>query len=66
VIAQTDIKHIVLETDSPYLPPVPHRGKRNEPLYLWETAAKVAWIYNMKLEEIVEITRQNSLEVFKK
>jgi TatD DNase family protein len=64
VIAQTDIRHIILETDSPYLPPVPYRGKRNEPLYIWETAAKVATIYEMELEKIVKIARQNSLEIF--
>lgn len=56
---------LVLETDAPYLAPVPYRGRRNEPAYLWETAKKVAGIYGSTLEDVVRITRKNALEIFK-
>ena len=59
-----DIKHIVLETDAPYLSPVPYRGKRNESSYLINVAEKLATIYNKELKEIAEITTQNSKDVF--
>ncbi len=64
VIRQTDIHHIVLETDAPYLAPVPYRGKRNEPHYIWKTAEKVAETYGLSLKETVEITRKNTLKLF--
>jgi TatD DNase family protein len=59
-----DLKHLVLETDSPYLAPVPHRGKRNESAYLPLIANKLATIYNLPLETIAEITSQNAKQVF--
>jgi TatD DNase family protein len=59
-----DLKHLVLETDSPYLAPIPYRGKRNESSYLIEIATKVATIYNKSVEEIAEITTLNSKAVF--
>lgn len=62
---QIDIKHIVLETDSPYLAPAPHRGKRNESGYMVLIAQKLAEIYGLSLQEIAHITTQNSKEVFK-
>ncbi|MDR1646288.1 MAG: TatD family hydrolase [Tannerellaceae bacterium] len=65
-LAQTTIEQIVLETDAPFLPPVPHRGKRNEPLYIKETAARIASIYNLSYEETINITRKNTNELFKK
>ena len=61
---QIDIKHIVLETDSPYLTPAPHRGKRNESSYLSLVCNKVAEVYNISPEEVARITSQNALEVF--
>lgn len=61
----TDINSIVLETDAPYLAPVPYRGKRNEPVYIWETARKLADTYHITLEETVQKTRINALELFK-
>jgi TatD DNase family protein len=64
IIAHTDINNILLETDAPYLPPVPHRGKRNDPVYIWETARKVAEVYNLTTEEVVRITRASSFEMF--
>lgn len=64
-IQSADISMIVLETDAPYLAPVPYRGNRNEPVYIWKTAEKVADTYGLTLDETVEITRKNALELFK-
>lgn len=61
---QIDLKHIVLETDSPYLSPVPFRGKRNESSYLALVCKKVAEVYKISEEEVAQITTQNSKEVF--
>ncbi|MEE9363852.1 MAG: TatD family hydrolase [Cellulophaga sp.] len=58
------LKDIVLETDSPYLAPVPYRGKRNESLYLVQVLEKLADIYNIGAEEVAAITTENSKEVF--
>lgn len=57
-------KHIVLETDSPYLAPVPYRGKRNESGYLTLVLEKLATIYNLKPEKLAEITTQNTRDIF--
>jgi len=63
-ISRIDIKHLVLETDAPYLSPKPHRGKRNETSYTYYVAEKLAEVYNISLSEIAEITSQNAHEVF--
>ena len=63
-IADIDMKHLVLETDSPYLTPVPHRGKRNESGYITLVAQKLAEIKNISVEEVAEITTANTIEVF--
>lgn len=59
-----DLRHIVLETDSPYLAPIPFRGKRNESSYVVNVAAKLAIIYNLSVTEIAQITTENSKRVF--
>lgn len=64
-INQIDLKHIVLETDSPYLAPVPYRGKRNESAYIVNVAQKLAELYGKSVEEIAEITTKNAKDVFK-
>jgi TatD DNase family protein len=64
VLASIDLQYIVLETDAPYLSPVPYRGKRNEPSYIFAIAEKIATIYSCSLAEIVEITSQNAQKVF--
>jgi TatD DNase family protein len=61
---QIDLRHIVLETDAPYLAPVPYRGKRNESAYLKLILDKLSSIYQIKPEEIARITTENSKEVF--
>ncbi len=64
VVAELDLENIVLETDSPYLPPVPFRGKPNESSYLIYIARKVAELKNISLEEVAEITTNNSKSIF--
>ena len=64
VVEAIDLKHLVLETDAPYLAPVPFRGKTNQPEYLLVVAQKIAEIKNISLEEVVEVTTQNSKEIF--
>lgn len=61
---EIDLKHIVLETDAPYLAPVPYRGKRNESAYLVNVVEKLSDIYGLNIEEIARITTENSREVF--
>lgn len=61
---QIDLKHLVLETDSPYLAPVPFRGKRNESSYLLHIVDKLAEIYKLPKEKIAQITTENSKEIF--
>ena len=61
-----DIKHFVLETDAPYLAPVPFRGKRNEPSYILEVARKLAELKTLELDQVAEITSKNAEEIFKK
>lgn len=58
------IEHIVLETDSPYLAPVPYRGKRNESAYLQNIVEKLVDIYQISEKEIAQLTTQNALSVF--
>jgi TatD DNase family protein len=59
-----DLQHLVLETDSPYLAPIPFRGKRNESGYVLNIAAKLAEIYGKSIAEIAAITTENSKRVF--
>ena len=61
---QIDIGHIVLETDSPYLAPVPFRGKRNESSYIVNVVQKLSEIYGLPVEEIARITTENSKAIF--
>ena len=65
VLAQIDPKYIVLETESPYLAPVPFRGKRNEPAYLPIIVKKLAEIYQITENEVIEITTNNALNLLK-
>ena len=63
-INKIDLKHIVLETDSPYLAPKPYRGKRNESLYINKVLEKLSELYDTSEEEIARITTENSKQVF--
>lgn len=60
-----DLKNLVLETDAPYLAPSPYRGKRNESSYLIQIAQKIASLYEIGLDEVAEITSENTRSVFK-
>ena len=61
-IKHIDLSYIVLETDSPYLTPVPFRGKPNHPQYLKLVAQKLADLYEMQVDEIINITTKNALK----
>lgn len=65
VISQTGLENVILETDAPYLAPIPHRGKRNESSYLKIVAEKLSSISNIKLEEISQITTANANKLFR-
>jgi len=65
VVEQIPLEHIILETDSPYLSPVPKRGKRNEPAYVKYVADKISEITGKDFEHICNITSLNSKELFK-
>lgn len=64
VVKKVGLKHIVLETDAPYLTPVPHRGKRNEPAHLLDIAKTIAYILELDLETVALRTTENAHEVF--
>lgn len=65
VVAELPLDKLVLETDAPYLPPVPHRGKRNESSYLIHIAEKVAEVKQLTLKEIADTTTQNAKQLFR-
>jgi|SRR5690606_17699627 len=63
-LKEIPLEHIVLETDSPYLAPVPYRGKRNESAYISNVVKKLSEIYELSEKEIAQTTSQNALSVF--
>jgi TatD DNase family protein len=64
VVESIGLEHLVLETDAPYLAPVPYRGKRNEPAHLLEIAGKVAHLKNVSVDEVSRVTTQNAQFIF--
>jgi TatD DNase family protein len=64
VVEHTPLEHLLLETDAPYLPPVPHRGQRNEPAYIPIIAQKIAEIKGASLETVAEVTSGNAGRLF--
>lgn len=64
VIKEIGIEYAVLETDAPYLAPVPYRGKRNEPAYVQAVAEKLAHLVNKTIEEVEELTTRNAVRLF--
>ena len=66
VLEKIPLKHLVLETDSPYLSPVPFRGKRNESSYILNVLEKLSDLYEISQEKIASITTENSKSIFKK
>lgn len=65
VVEQIDLKHLVLETDAPYLAPVPHRGKRNESSYVPLVANKIAELTNTDINNVAAITTANAMNLFR-
>lgn len=65
IVEQIDLQHIILETDAPYLAPVPYRGKRNESSYIPLIGEKIADIKNLKIDEVCAVTSSNALKLFK-
>jgi len=64
VLKDIDLKHVLLETDAPYLAPVPYRGKRNESSYIPVIAQKIADIKEMTIERVADITTRNAMNLF--
>lgn len=64
VIKEVPLEKLLLETDAPYLAPVPHRGKRNEPKFARFTAEKIAEIKNVGIDEVLDATEQNARKLF--
>ncbi|MGJ7030453.1 TatD family hydrolase [Niabella hirudinis] len=64
VMKELPLDHVVLETDAPYLAPVPYRGKRNEPAYILKVAQKLAEVRGMTVDEIATITAANAKKLF--
>jgi TatD DNase family protein len=64
VVEHTGLEHLLLETDSPWLPPVPHRGQRNEPSFIPLIAQKIAEIKTVPLEKVAETTTENARRLF--
>jgi TatD DNase family protein len=65
VVESTGLEYLVLETDAPYLPPVPHRGERNESAYIPVIAQKIAEIKQISIEDVAEKTTRNAVSLFK-
>ncbi|MDA2936137.1 TatD family hydrolase, partial [Patescibacteria group bacterium AH-259-L05] len=63
-IKNAPLERMLLETDSPYLTPEPHRGERNEPLYIRFVAQKIAEIKNMSFDDVIEVTTKNAVQLF--
>jgi len=65
VVRQVPLERMFVETDSPYLAPVPHRGKRNEPAYVRFVAETIAKVKGLALEEVARVTTNNVRELFR-
>lgn len=64
IVREIPLEHLVLETDAPYLAPVPHRGKRNESAYLPVIAGQIAAILSLPVDEVARVTTDNALRLF--
>jgi len=64
IIRQIDLEHLLLETDSPFLAPVPYRGKRNESSYIWHVAERLAEIKDISLQDVADQTSYNAKKLF--
>ena len=66
VVKEINIKNLLVETDAPYLAPIPYRGKVNQPAYVKEVAAKIAELKNLSIQEVDDITTKNAFSLFEK
>jgi len=64
MVAQLPLDHLLIETDAPYLAPHPHRGKRNEPAFVYEIADKIAGLQSRNQEEVAAATANNAARLF--
>lgn len=64
MVAQLPLEHLLIETDAPYLAPHPHRGKRNEPAFVYEIADKIAQLQSRNREEVAAVTTSNAARLF--
>ncbi|MBL1215388.1 MAG: YchF/TatD family DNA exonuclease [Ignavibacteriae bacterium] len=64
IVSQINIEHLLLETDSPFMTPVPYRGKRNEPAYVALVAEKIAEIHNLSIDDVARTTSFNAFKLF--
>jgi len=64
IVRQIDLRHILLETDSPWLAPVPNRGRRNESAFITAVASKIAMLHETSIEEVGRMTTQNAQQLF--
>ncbi|MBO7169373.1 MAG: TatD family hydrolase, partial [Rikenellaceae bacterium] len=64
VVAPMELADLVVETDAPYLPPVPYHGKRNEPSYVIHTAHRIAEVLGVPIAEVAHHTRENARRIF--
>lgn len=64
VVERTGLEHIILETDAPFLPPVPHRGERNEPAFITHVAEKISVLKAVDIAEVALITTENARKLF--
>lgn len=65
LVKEIELKHIVLETDCPYLTPVPYRGKRNEPVYTKFVAEEIANIKGISVQKVIDITTENAKKIYR-
>lgn len=65
IVKEIPLEHYLLETDTPFLPPVPYRGKQNEPAYVIHTAQKLAELKGISLEEVDRVTTENAKKLFR-
>jgi TatD DNase family protein len=64
-IRETPLDRLLVETDGPYLAPVPHRGKRNEPAFVRHVAERIAAVRELPVEELIAVTGENAERVFR-